>query len=151
MKSKYIHHIVLGLLILLFSCKSKDSIVNSQTPETKSKVVTEAIQAYLKTTDSYQIIPNANNSYDLYIEQTKLSEYEPVNIIKFFVHDKLNDRICYHHEFTRAEIKWLNNDQLLLIKKMGIEDKKTGKRSESFIINILTQEIIEYNLSNSNK
>lgn len=142
-----------GLLIIstiFISFTSCNTIkVNADASAENSQTITLAENLKINFTkkDSVQIIPNENGNLVLYLAKTTLSQDEPIVSINFLVYDKLNDVILYKNNYSRASVRWYDNNQLLLTRDMGIYDKNTHKGFKQFLIDINTNKIKELNVN----
>jgi hypothetical protein len=143
----------IGLIFLtalgLFSCKLYENKPDQESNNLKSNIIDEAIQANFNTTDSIQIIPNKEDNWILYLTETPTSPAIPNNNISFFVFDKESEKIIYKNKFDNANIKWFDNQQLILTKYLGIIkqsnniNQPTNSGIKTFIINIEKNNIKE--------
>ena len=109
----------------------------------ESSKLEKTVSEYFNSRDSIQAILSPDKNLALYLQESNPSNIVPHVDIRFLVYSKLNDTILYKNSFSKAHIKWFNNDQLLLTRKMGFEDKKTGMSTKQYIIDVYKKELYE--------
>ena len=138
----------LVLIILLFgflACKTNKDSTSVQENVITQGSLNQAVKDYFNVDDSIEITPNKDGNWLLYVSNKTMSKPEPVNDVKFLVFDKINNKILYKNNFSRSKVKWFDNKQLLLTKKLGIIDNSTGRGFIQYLIDIDTSEMKEYN------
>ena len=130
------------IVILITSCSLNKKATTSQKDNKENNVIEEAIKKNFNENDSLSIIPNAEKNLLLYVSEKKDTVQNSINI-NFFVYDKIKNTIIYKSNYDRASIKWYNNNQLLLVRTLGIIDKQTGMNIKHYIIDIKSKKITE--------
>ncbi|MBI9053132.1 MAG: hypothetical protein JEY96_04910 [Bacteroidales bacterium] len=133
--------LILIVIFLIDSCTSnKKTITNQHSNDTD--IIEEAIKNNFNETDSVYSISNNEGNLVLYVAEKKEMVQNSINI-NFFVYDKERNSIIYKNKYDRASIKWYNNNQLLLVRKLGIVDKQTGMNIKHYIIDIKSKKVTE--------
>jgi hypothetical protein len=143
-------NLLLILIVIFFtdSCTSnKKTITNQHSNDTD--IIEEAIKNNFNKTDSVYSISNNEGNLVLYVSEKKETAQNPINNINFFVFDKTKNTIIYQNKYSRAQIKWHNSNQLLLVQSLGIIDKQTGISTKSTIIDLKTKKLLEYKNENN--
>ncbi len=135
-------------IILLISCTSSKNIVKEQPENTQNNIIKETIENNFNNSDSLYVIPNEENSWILYISETEATSVNPINNITFFVFEKSTNKIIYQNKYSNAEIKWYNNEQLLLIRHFGTMQKTESSNIKKYIIDIKSEKVKELNENN---
>ena len=146
----YIKNFVLFCLIALglYSCKSYKNEPDQKIHNLKSNIIDEAIQANFNASDSIQIIANEKKTWILYVSETEETQLKPIKNTSFFVFDNINQEIIYQNKYSNAEIKWFNNEQLLLIRHFGTMQETETSNIKKYIINIKSEKVKEFKENN---
>ncbi|MFO7830012.1 MAG: hypothetical protein R6V23_15415 [Bacteroidales bacterium] len=143
--------IILNFLILFIafaSCKSNKQVSQGNQLENNQKTLESTIKHFFNENDSVIIIPNPKNEdLILYLSETKEKPANPVKNIRFFVYDKDKNSVIYKNNYSNAEIEWHNGNELILKRVFGIIDKSDGHNIKYYLIDVLTDELKEYNKS----
>jgi|GEM_PF-1902223 len=138
------------IAILITSCSLNKKTTTIQKDYKEKNVIEEALKNKFNENDSLYIISNEENNLILYVSEKKETDLVPANSINFFVYDNVYNKIIYENKYDNASIKWYNNNQLLLVRKLGIIDKHTGMNIKHYIIDIDSKKITERMLQPKN-
>ncbi|MDA3952890.1 MAG: hypothetical protein PF485_04530 [Bacteroidales bacterium] len=138
------------MALVLFSCKSYENKPNQEINNVKSNIIDDAIQEYFNKNDSIIELPNQSNSLVLYLSKNKKTDIDPFYNINFLVYEKMKNKIVYQNKYSNAEIKWFNNEQLLLIRYYGTMQKTDINSIKKYIIDIKSEKVRELNENKSN-
>lgn len=137
-----------SFLILLFnSCKTNNITSSKELKE--NNVIKEFSENYFNKNDSVKIIPNESGNLILYVSKNDVTIQNQQYKIKFFIYNKIENKIIYKGEYNNTQIKWYSEDVLFLSQQLGFEDIKTGQSTKNILINVKTNQIKKYN-KNSN-
>jgi hypothetical protein len=140
--------LIFSFLILLFnSCKTNNIASSKELKE--NNVIKEFSENYFNKNDSVKIIPNESGNLILYTSKNNVSIQNQQYKIKFFIYNKIENKIIYKGEYNNTQIKWYSEDVLFLSQQLGFEDIKTGQSTKNILINVKTNQTKKYN-KNSN-
>ena len=135
-------------VILLTSCSSNKKIKTEQLGSIQNDNIKNDIYSNFNASDSLSIVPNQDENWILYLSKKKSTPENPTTNINFIIFDMTKEKVIYKNKFDNANIKWHNNNQLILTRYMGIIEQPTGSNIKIFIIDIESGNIEELKQQN---
>jgi hypothetical protein len=142
MKISSIFPIILAALmfVLFFSCKTSKKTASDKM-DTMEKFISETIKSNFNDNDSVQVIPNSTNELLLCYTDLKNDTLLLVNQINFIIYDKNQKLVIYQNKFDNAKVNWYNDEQLILIRNLGIKEHVGVENKQVFLINAKSGEM----------